>query len=137
MVVVVFFFFFFKQKTAYEMRISDWSSDVCSSDLVADHPFARRKRGTDQALHMVGTGGGDQQRLGGDAPAVFASPQKQATNGFRSRRAPRLARGDSASSLAGEPLTEQAGLGGFAHPPPAFNRDPPPCQELGPPHPNS
>src|SRR3546814_4630447 len=29
-------FFFFKQKTAYEMRISDWSSDVCSSDLLAD-----------------------------------------------------------------------------------------------------
>src|SRR3546814_7799752 len=32
-VVVVGGFFFFKQKTAYEMRISDWSSDVCSSDL--------------------------------------------------------------------------------------------------------
>src|SRR3546814_8209063 len=31
--LVVLFFFFFKQKTAYEMRISDWSSDVCSSDL--------------------------------------------------------------------------------------------------------
>src|SRR3546814_10638442 len=30
---IVFLFFFFKQKTAYEMRISDWSSDVCSSDL--------------------------------------------------------------------------------------------------------
>src|SRR3546814_6372042 len=30
----LFFFFFFKQKTAYEMRISDWSSDVCSSDLI-------------------------------------------------------------------------------------------------------
>src|SRR3546814_5993886 len=29
----IFSFFFFKQKTAYEMRISDWSSDVCSSDL--------------------------------------------------------------------------------------------------------
>src|SRR3546814_1259360 len=29
----LFYFFFFKQKTAYEMRISDWSSDVCSSDL--------------------------------------------------------------------------------------------------------
>ncbi len=28
-----FFFFFFKQKTAYEMSVSDWSSDVCSSDL--------------------------------------------------------------------------------------------------------
>src|SRR3546814_6943845 len=33
-VTVVLFFFFFKQKTAYEMRISDWSSDVCSSDLL-------------------------------------------------------------------------------------------------------
>src|SRR3546814_15601533 len=31
--MVCAFFFFFKQKTAYEMRISDWSSDVCSSDL--------------------------------------------------------------------------------------------------------
>src|SRR3546814_16147083 len=31
----VFCFFFFKQKTAYEMRISDWSSDVCSSDLAS------------------------------------------------------------------------------------------------------
>src|SRR3546814_1250687 len=34
-------FFFFKQKTAYEMRISDWSSDVCSSDL--DHFLTTRK----------------------------------------------------------------------------------------------
>src|SRR3546814_4268236 len=33
LVVIFCFFFFFKQKTAYEMRISDWSSDVCSSDL--------------------------------------------------------------------------------------------------------
>src|SRR3546814_1137925 len=32
-IFVVFCVFFFKQKTAYEMRISDWSSDVCSSDL--------------------------------------------------------------------------------------------------------
>src|SRR3546814_5474259 len=32
--VSYFCFFFFKQKTAYEMRISDWSSDVCSSDLI-------------------------------------------------------------------------------------------------------
>src|SRR3546814_7732602 len=36
-------FFFFKQKAAYEMRISDWSSDVCSSDL-AGLETARRKR---------------------------------------------------------------------------------------------
>src|SRR3546814_4885005 len=39
-VIAVFFFFFFKQKTAYEMRISDWSSDVCSSDL--GHIIERR-----------------------------------------------------------------------------------------------
>src|SRR3546814_9843338 len=37
---MVLFFFFFKQKTAYEMRISDWSSDVCSSDLER-HPELR------------------------------------------------------------------------------------------------
>src|SRR3546814_4399002 len=39
-------FFFFKQKTAYEMRISDWSSDVCSSDL--------RRRGTRRWLRHCG-----------------------------------------------------------------------------------
>src|SRR3546814_18677686 len=39
-------FFFFKQKTAYEMRISDWSSDVCSSDLlggILDAQIVRHK----------------------------------------------------------------------------------------------
>src|SRR3546814_5059978 len=36
-IVFMFCFFFFKQKTAYEMRISDWSSDVCSSDLMSTH----------------------------------------------------------------------------------------------------
>src|SRR3546814_293731 len=36
---IIVFIFFFKQKTAYEMRISDWSSDVCSSDLAREeHP---------------------------------------------------------------------------------------------------
>src|SRR3546814_10421224 len=48
MFVCLTFFFFFKQKTAYDMRISDWSSDVCSSDLVcvqrsAEAISARRK----------------------------------------------------------------------------------------------
>src|SRR3546814_11484639 len=40
------FFFFFKQKTAYEMRISDWSSDVCSSEdvmLTLDDNYSRQK----------------------------------------------------------------------------------------------
>src|SRR3546814_5310838 len=44
------FFFFFKQKTAYEMRISDWSSDVCSSDLTD-------RRYDDD--HVGGRGGGE------------------------------------------------------------------------------
>src|SRR3546814_8971550 len=39
----MFGFVFFKQKTAYEMRISDWSSDVCSSDLLPG--ITRRRRG--------------------------------------------------------------------------------------------
>src|SRR3546814_9839369 len=38
---IVIFFLFFKQKTAYEMRISDWSSDVCSSDLDVKGDAAR------------------------------------------------------------------------------------------------
>src|SRR3546814_10045305 len=46
------FFFFFKQKTAYEMRISDWSSDVCSSDLSAAD-WIGDKGGTYQTIGKV------------------------------------------------------------------------------------
>src|SRR3546814_2618986 len=48
-IVVVFnvFFFVFKQKTAYEMRISDWSSDVCSSDLPGSEEW-----GTTETTHF-------------------------------------------------------------------------------------
>src|SRR3546814_1280192 len=46
---LLFFFFFFKQKTAYEMRISDWSSDVCSSDLWITRLNAIRRE--NPALH--------------------------------------------------------------------------------------
>src|SRR3546814_17378189 len=51
--------FFFKQKTAYEMRISDWSSDVCSSDLHDDLPTALAHRGQ---VPCGGRRGGDQHR---------------------------------------------------------------------------
>ncbi len=37
MCIVFFFFFFFKQKTAYEIGTGDWSSDVCSSDLLQNY----------------------------------------------------------------------------------------------------
>src|SRR3546814_7132751 len=51
-----FFLFFFKQKTAYEMRISDWSSDVCSSDLGA-RQVGRRALADAMDVHAVGAGG--------------------------------------------------------------------------------
>src|SRR3546814_6338622 len=61
------FFFFFKQKTAYEMRISDWSSDVCSSDPadavaeMAEHDPADRARDEAQRIGGEGEQGADQR----------------------------------------------------------------------------
>src|SRR3546814_18555470 len=55
--------FFFKQKTAYEMRISDWSSDVCSSDLLA-----RKARIADQGK------GGERAEHGADRSAEDGNP---------------------------------------------------------------
>src|SRR3546814_2462642 len=52
--VLLFFFFFFKQKTAYEMRISDWSSDVCSSDLAGK--IRAMQAANRVELHIVLTG---------------------------------------------------------------------------------
>src|SRR3546814_3475312 len=50
------FFFFFKQKTAYEMRISDWSSDVCSSDLrvVLAQPLLRALVAASATMNFFG-----------------------------------------------------------------------------------
>src|SRR3546814_21141753 len=53
--------FFFKQKTAYEMRISDWSSDVCSSDLL-------RALGAKAGVDVVKLAGGGRHRHGGGHP---------------------------------------------------------------------
>src|SRR3546814_6336053 len=57
MLIVIFscwcsFFFFFKQKTAYEVRISDWSSDVCSSDLVRSLRLIDQSK-VEKILHIV------------------------------------------------------------------------------------
>src|SRR3546814_14695461 len=69
----VFYIFFFKQKTAYEMRISDWSSDVCSSDL--------------RAPCRSGLLGPWCERCGADALAGYAYNRLslRARNGFRHR----------------------------------------------------
>src|SRR3546814_2979013 len=63
--------FFFKQKTAYELRISDWSSDVCSSDLASrlEYPGQGIR---DADRYVIGTGWG--HAFGGDkAPVLFVS----------------------------------------------------------------
>src|SRR3546814_12972125 len=69
---MLFLFFFFKQKTAYEMRISDWSSDVCSSDL------SIRPRSDAQGR---GGGGGRQRgtshRSAASSSSVRASTQRR------------------------------------------------------------
>src|SRR3546814_3705205 len=68
----VFVVFFFKQKTAYEMRISDWSSDVCSSDLAGvrctQRTGASRLAGAGAGRHHHrGGAGGTDQGTAGDA----------------------------------------------------------------------
>src|SRR3546814_1385627 len=75
-------FFFFKQKTAYEMRISDWSSDVCSSDLAS---LLRRRNHIARGRHVDGgtineerafVGNGDEALLSEiDRTHMFASGQ--------------------------------------------------------------
>src|SRR3546814_18980486 len=65
-IIDVFVLFFFKQKTAYEMRISDWSSDVCSSDL-PDPDLDAVRAGIDQCARRLGRGdvaGNDLHRIG-------------------------------------------------------------------------
>src|SRR3546814_3933613 len=70
---VRWFIFFFKQKTAYEMRISDWSSDVCSSDLDRSRlaiPALRHVVLNPGGLQRVEIAIGPGQALdGGDRPA--------------------------------------------------------------------
>src|SRR3546814_17417348 len=76
-------FFFFKQKTAYEMRISDWSSDVCSSDLRSNpartaRSLDSRARRTPPVPSPSARGGGtiSAPRTGGDSGTGAGRPQK-------------------------------------------------------------
>src|SRR5216117_3775921 len=81
--VALFFFFFFKQKTAYEIRKGDWSSDVCSSDLSAavryiaadpcdrDHRTRRYRRADhcDANWHSRS----EERRVGKECPSLCRS----------------------------------------------------------------
>src|SRR3546814_1096908 len=71
-VFVLFFFFFFKHKTAYEMRISDWSSGGCSSDLSHGLQAVAGSTTAQFAEHRGGdAGAGDADRMAeGDTRAI-------------------------------------------------------------------
>src|SRR3546814_20856818 len=92
-------FFFFKQKTAYEMRISDWSSDVCSSDLSCDWPGnVRQLRNVVERTVILAPGDrigrieidllpaevlGEQGDLGGNgSAAIMGAPLREARETF-------------------------------------------------------
>src|SRR3546814_12588541 len=68
--------FFFKQKTAYEMRISDWSSDVCSSDL--SRRWRCRRRVLARCPFRAGTGPAD-----GVVPDVVPAPAEPESRDIR------------------------------------------------------
>src|SRR3546814_3106212 len=62
-VIDVYWFCFFKQKTAYEMRISDWSSDVCSSDLrLVEHDHRRLHHERPRHLEQLALPAGERAR---------------------------------------------------------------------------
>src|SRR3546814_4790320 len=73
--LLVWYFFFFRQKTAYEMRIIYWSSDLCSSDLVDRAPAGR-------AVSLAGEAG---QRTGSRDRGVGRVRPRRHRRGFLSR----------------------------------------------------
>src|SRR3546814_20843992 len=85
--------FFFRQNTAYELRISDWSSDVCSSDLIGGRL-------------------GDDRRLC-RADAVVATPRHRRTGPWRAgRSAAQIARRARKSVVSGKSVSVRVDLGG-------------------------
>src|SRR3546814_2723243 len=95
-----FIFFFFKQKTAYEMRISDWSSDVCSSDLrrcsiLRERASGRRKAvaGKDRAALLRNEEGAERSRFGmarRDEQRDRVTDRRMAGRGKEDRKSTRL-----------------------------------------------
>src|SRR3546814_9094356 len=93
-----FLFFCFKQKTAYEMRISDWSSDVCSSDLLvllrqtetatqSECPAAavdsrERTAGCDRQGARRAEGAGNPRAVGSECDSLYSFPARAARSGL-------------------------------------------------------
>src|SRR3546814_3880959 len=110
----IYRFVFLKQKTAYEMRISDWSSDVCSSDLESSWLLETTGRilthftGADCRTAFVVTGTADEARqfLGpwADKVLTFADPDRAVVKGLGLNELPAFVqvRGDRAVAAAAE-----------------------------------
>src|SRR3546814_18425337 len=120
------FVFFFKQKTAYELRISDWSSDVCSSDLPPERTDdrarqeERQKDGNDEGdrQHDAETqplcpyGAGNVTCVFGRQQHRFARPQgnRRGNHGGAVRRI--AEHGDRKSVVSGKSASVRVDLGG-------------------------
>src|SRR3546814_16583444 len=108
----MYYFFFFKQKTAYEMRISDWSSDVCSSDLnAATKPTAiiavSSELSCARAFHRSRT----------VAPSIVVMARKNENSAAvlrstPSNSAPRMVAPDRRSVVQGKSVSVRVDLGG-------------------------
>src|SRR3546814_5924043 len=102
-----YFFFFFKQKTAYEMRISDWSSDVCSSDLfdrIVPVPCCPHSFQLSRSIWTltVGTPRVAARCLGPESlPTIILALERTASNSSISRISKILTRGLSESAEPG------------------------------------
>src|SRR3546814_6195003 len=107
---LVFFFFFFKQKTAYEMRISDWSSDVCSSDLIVDFaPGARSGIALDDDPHLYEIVAAPGRRVAAAGLGRHERGERHAQFG------PAFLRVDRRGELAGERVDDEEIAPGAAH----------------------
>src|SRR3546814_1910593 len=103
-------FFFSKQKTAYEMRISDWSSDVCSSDLQpgaleqrAEQAAGTAQSGATEAAKTPGQGGQDigsvLDQLFGQAKDVTQEFDKEAAVNVLTQRGMKIGRASCRESV--------------------------------------
>src|SRR3546814_18678951 len=96
-IIMLYIFFFFKQKTAYEMRISDWSSDVCSSDLGAARAGGRVATGRHSRSDAVAFLSHRsllrrQSRLDDRDPFAELACDRTGSRRLRARRWPHLSR---------------------------------------------
>src|SRR3546814_3699263 len=86
-------FVFFKQKTAYEMRISDWSSDVCSSDLQEARPQLRLPRAELLDVEQFRDDGAARYRFAGNAVMVGIRRDAAQLDALRDEKVDHLRRG--------------------------------------------